>query len=216
MVSQGDVYDLVQNNADYTGFGDVTFLFANEFPETKIRENLQIRYRNANTWNKFVDEMISLTGCENITSSPKLVFSDGESSYPRRYEIEDVSEPISRVLLSAYDDILVKDQTEDLLEGLSTGGLSKQARIIAAISYRRNQTNAYSKIDESFLWDAYNLIETEEYEHMARRDILNELIRIGCFVRNGSDIYLFPEFASLETPEKHLPLPTVSDEWESY
>lgn len=218
MVSQGDIYDLVQDNAEYTGFGDVAFLFAKRFSRKTTRGNLQIRYRNADAWEKFTNELRNVTGCETINwggAGPKLVTSDDESAYPNSYEIEDVSESLSHVLLSAYEDILVKDRREELLDGLSTGGLSEQARVIAAISYRRNQTNGSSSIDESFLWDAYNLIETEEYERMARRDILNELVRVGCLARDGSDIYLFPEFASVDSPEAYLPLPTVSDEWES-
>jgi len=142
------------------------------------------------------------------------LFFDDSSKYPSQFEAEDVSETLDQVLISAYEDILLDDYSNVLLDGLSDGDITKTARLIAAIIFRRFQTNNRRQINASFLWDAYNLIKTEHYERMARNDVLNELVRIGCIVRDGSDVYPLPEFTSIEYPENYLPLPTVSDEWE--
>ncbi|WP_338739410.1 hypothetical protein [Haloplanus salilacus] len=218
MTSQGDVYDIIQDNAEYPGFGAASFLFSQRLTRRKIRGNLQIRFGTADALDKFVNVFLNKNDVETIewsSSGPQIYTSEDNWSYPNQFEIDDVSETLDVVLLSAYEDILVKDRTDELLEALSRGGISRTARIIAALVYRRDHARDSSDIDRSFLWDAYNLIETEQYEQMARKDLFNELVRIGFIARDGTDVYPLPEVGSIDAPEEHLPLPTVSDEWES-
>lgn len=217
MVTQGTVYDIVQNNVATPGFGVSSYSFAKQIQRSSIRGNLQIRFGTADPLDRFVNELKREINIETInwsSSRPKLRFPDGTSSYLSQLEMEDVSETIDQVLINAYEDILLGDYNDVLLDELSAGNISETARLITAIIFRRFHTNNHHQIDGSFLWDAYNLIETEHYERMAREDVLNELVRIGCIVRDGSDVYPLPEFTSIEYPEKYLPLPTVSDEWE--
>lgn len=217
MVTQGTVYDIIQNNIATPGFGVASYSFAQRISRSRIRGNLQIRFGTADALDKFVNELKRETDIETIdwgSSGPKLCFFDDSSSYPTQFEIEDVSETLDQVLISACEDILLDNYNDALLEELSNGEISQTARLIAAIIFRRFHTNNHRHMDASFLWNAYNLIETEHYETMARKDVLNELVRTGCIVRNSSDVYPLPEFTSIEYPEKYLPLPTVSDEWE--
>jgi len=217
MVTQGTVYDIIQDNVATPGFGISSYLFAQKIQRSKIRSNLQIRFGTADGLDKFINELKRETEIETIdwsSSRPKLRFLDGSSSYLTQLEIEDVSETLDQVLISAYEDILLADYNDALLDELSGGDMSETARLIAAIIFRRFHTNNRRQMDSSFLWDAYNLIETEHYERMARRDVLNKLVWIGCIVRDGSDVYPLPEFTSIDYPENYLPLPTISDEWE--
>jgi hypothetical protein len=217
MVSQGDIYDIVQDNIGDPAFGMASFLFAHRFSRSKLRGNLQIRFSTAGAIDEFTNTLLNETAIETVewsSSGPKLYISDSDWSYPSSFEMDDVSEALDQVLLNAYIDILVKDRTDELLEILSRGGISRTARIIAALVYQRSHTRDSSDIDSSFIWNAYNLIETEQYERMARNNVLNELVAIGCIVRDGSDILPLPEFRSIETPEEYLPLPRVPDEWD--
>lgn len=218
MISQGEVYDIIQDNIEDPSFTMASFLFARRFSGSNIRGNLQIRFGTADAADEFRNTLLNETAIERIdwsSSAAKIYTSDDNYSYPTSFEIDDVSETLDQVLLDAYADILIKDRTDGLLETLSTRSMSRAARIVATLVYRRFHTRNSSVVDSSFVWDAYNLIETEQYERMAQRDILNELVAIGCIARDGSDIYPLPEFRSIETPGKYLPLPTMSDEWDT-
>jgi len=218
MVNQGEVYDLAQELSEDIGFGDALFMFSNNLPEKKIRGNLQIRYRSAGAYDELRERILSLTNSETIgwnASKHRLVSSEGDQVYLDQFEVADIDESFDQVLKDAYEDILIKERTERLLDNLSTGEISRTSRIIAGLALRHNRTKTSDKIDSSFLWDTYNLIETENIEQMARKDILNELVRAGCIVRDGSNMYLLPEFTALENPEEYLPMPTVSNEWKA-
>lgn len=217
MFSQGEVYDIVQDNIADPAFGMALFLLAHKFSGSNLRGNLQIRFGTADAADEFRNTLVNKIVIKRIgwsSSGAKLYVSDDGYSYPTTLEIDDVSETLDQVLLDAYTDILLKKRTEELLEILSTDSISQTARIIAALVYQRSHAGNSTSIDSSFIWDAYNLIEIEQYERMARRDILNELVAVGCIVRDGSDVYPLPEFRSIETPKQYLPLPTVSDGWD--
>ena len=142
MLSQGNVYDLVQENSDYPGFGDAAFLFSNNFSESKIRGNLQIRYQTADGYDKFCEELLSITSCETIdwnASKHRLVSSGGDQVYVNKFEVADIDEYLDQVLKAAYEDVLIMEKTEKLLEDLSTGSLSRPSRIIAGLALRHDR-----------------------------------------------------------------------------
>lgn len=216
MTSQGEVYDIVQDNVADPAFGMASFLFARRFSASKLRGNLQIRFGTAGAVDVFRNTLVNQTNIERIdwsSSNAKVYTSDDSYDYVYNFDIDDVSETLDKVLLNAYTDILLNNRTNELLEILSTDSISRPARIIAALVYQRFHTQNSTSIDSSFVWDVYDLIETKQYERMARRDILNELVAIGCIARDGSDLYPLPEFISIETPKDYLALPTVSDGW---
>lgn len=217
MTSQGNIYDIVRNNIEYPGFGVATFLFTKRVSQSIIRGNLQIRFGTSDALDKFINSLLNENIIEDIewNSGPRVYDSDNSRSRPSRFGIDDVSESLDGVLLNAYKDTLIRGRTDELLQTLSKNSISRTARIIAAIVYQRSHTKSSFSVNRSFIWKIYNLIETQNYEKIARRDVLNELVDVGCVARDGSDIYTLPEFKSIETPENYLPLLTVSDEWES-
>lgn len=215
MVTQADLYEILQDDTSQEGVPDAAYLVARgELSRGTIRGTLQIQYRTAEGLDQFCRSLVDVTGCEDIKwnrSTPELISEDGENVRLRDFPVDDLDQNVDEALLNAYDDLHRGRKADELADGLSSGSLSQPARIITAIVRRRNERTASRKINESFVWNSLGLLNSEDFERNARRDIMNELVRIGCVAKDGGDIYVRPALASLPAPDHNLPTITVSE-----
>jgi NurA-like 5'-3' nuclease len=145
------------------------------------------------------------------SSGPILISEDGNRSSINRIAIENVDQSLDEVLLEAYCE-LSDEISENLIEELSSGRVSRPARILATIANRRAHTSNKLSISKTSLWNALALVEDEKFERDAKKDLTNELIRIGAIVRDGSDVHVRPALTNISMESRALPSIAVIDE----
>jgi len=213
MATQGALYDILEQETP--AIEEVAYLCALGIKKSCIRSTLQVRHRTAEGFEQFEDALLEATGCDAINwehGSARLVTPENESQSIRSFEVEGIDQTLDEVLLTAYDDLYKKQKSEELADALSPGAVSRPARIIATLARRRYHNTRTSSLDKSFLWDSFGLVENETFERDARLDILNELVRVGCIVKDGADIYVRPALAALSQPDEYLPVVGVLEE----
>lgn len=212
MVTQEDIYTLLEDNRDSPEIAEAAYLAAKYLSAEQIDRNLRLRYGSGQGFAQFKDKLVEVTVYGAITSENNRhgaqieLETEDESTRLDRITVEDIDIELNKVIRDAFVEKMARRLGEDVNDNLSV--LSSDASIVAYIARRGYDLGVWGTRNEpatNAIWNFYSISTGDTPTSPMKTDILEELVERGCFYVDNDDILLTPAFTHVEDPYDQLP-----------